>query len=59
VSVSVAGYNEGAIRFFERAGFVTEVQRRQAIHRNGRRWDLLVMGLLREEFSLSGTRHNE
>jgi RimJ/RimL family protein N-acetyltransferase len=50
VSASVAGYNEGAIRFFERAGFVTEVQWRKAIHRDGQRWDLLLMGLLREEW---------
>ena len=50
LTISVAGYNEGAIRFFERAGFVTEVVRRQAIHRNGRRWDLLMMGLLKEEW---------
>jgi RimJ/RimL family protein N-acetyltransferase len=50
VSVSVAGYNERAIRFFEQAGFLAEVKRRQAIHRNGRRWDLLVMGLLKEEW---------
>jgi RimJ/RimL family protein N-acetyltransferase len=50
LSISVAAYNEGAIRFFARAGFVTEVVRRQALHRNGRRWDLLMMGLLKEEW---------
>jgi RimJ/RimL family protein N-acetyltransferase len=50
VSVSVAGDNERAIRFFERAGFVVEAQRRQALHRDGRRWDLLIMGLLKEEW---------
>jgi RimJ/RimL family protein N-acetyltransferase len=50
VTISVAGYNEGAIRFFERAGFVTEVVRRQALQRNGRRWDLRMMGLLKEEW---------
>jgi RimJ/RimL family protein N-acetyltransferase len=63
VAVSVAGYNEGAIRFFERAGFVTEVRWRKAIHRNGRRWDLLHMGLLRDEWqsrkSLSPITHHQ
>jgi len=43
-------YNAGALRFLERAGFVVEVRRRQAIHRDGRRWDLLMLGLLREEW---------
>jgi RimJ/RimL family protein N-acetyltransferase len=50
LTISIAAYNEGAIRFFERAGFVTEVVRRQGIYKNGRRWDLLMMGLLKEEW---------
>ncbi len=43
-------YNERAIRLLERVGFVEEVRRRQAIHRNGRRWDSIIMGLLREDW---------
>jgi RimJ/RimL family protein N-acetyltransferase len=39
-------YNIGAIRFFERAGFDVEVRRRQAAQRDGRRWDVILMGLL-------------
>ncbi len=46
LSVSVPEYNQAALRFFEQAGFVPEVRRRQAIHRDGRRWDLLMLGLL-------------
>jgi RimJ/RimL family protein N-acetyltransferase len=46
-------YNERALRFFERAGFAVEVRRRQAIHRDGRRWDVLMMGLLREDWEKS------
>lgn len=50
LSALVYEYNPGALRFFERAGFQVEVRRRQALHRDGRRWDLLLMGLLREEW---------
>jgi RimJ/RimL family protein N-acetyltransferase len=43
-------YNPQAVRFLERAGFVPEVRQRQALQRNGRRWDVIVLGLLREEW---------
>ena len=43
-------YNAGALRFLERAGFVVEARRRQALNRNGRRWDALMLGLLRDEW---------
>jgi len=43
-------YNPQAARFLERAGFVPEVRQRQALQRNGRRWDVIVLGLLREEW---------
>jgi len=50
VTAGVLGYNERAIRFFERAGFTVEVRRREAIHRYGQRWDDVMLGLLREEW---------
>ena len=43
-------YNPGAVRFFERAGFAVEARQRQAQQRDGRRWDTLIMGLLRPEW---------
>jgi len=43
-------YNEPALTLFRQFGFVEEVRRRQAIHREGRRWDLLNYGLLAEEW---------
>jgi len=43
-------YNPGAVRFFERAGFAVEARQRQALQRDGRRWDALIMGLLRPEW---------
>lgn len=53
LSASTAEYNTGAIRFLERAGFVVEVQRRQAIQRDGKRWDAVMLGLLRAEWKHS------
>lgn len=43
-------YNPRAIHFFERAGFVAEVRQRQAIAREGRRWELVVLGLLKRDW---------
>jgi RimJ/RimL family protein N-acetyltransferase len=54
VTADTCEYNEHALRFLERAGFAVEVQRRQAIHRDGRRWDALKMGLLRQEWEAKG-----
>ena len=50
VSANVAEYNEGAITLMKKFGFVEEVRRRQALEREGRRWDLLVFGLLKDEW---------
>jgi len=46
----VFGYNTVALRFFEKAGFTLEVRRRQALNRDGQRWDWIHLGLLREEW---------
>jgi RimJ/RimL family protein N-acetyltransferase len=43
-------YNPGAVRFLERAGFAVEARQRQALRRDGRRWDGLILGLLRPEW---------
>ncbi len=43
-------YNQRAAHFLERAGFTLEVRRRQVINRDGRRWDVLMYGLLRSEW---------
>ena len=43
--------NEQVLRILRQAGFTVEVRRRQAIARDGRRWDLLHLGLLREEWA--------
>ena len=50
VSADVAEYNEPAVALLKKFGFVEEVRRRQALERDGRRWDLLVFGLLKEDW---------
>jgi len=50
MSADVPEYNEGAMALLKKFGFVEEVRRRQALERDGRRWDLLVFGLLKDEW---------
>jgi RimJ/RimL family protein N-acetyltransferase len=51
LSALVPVYNGPAQRFFKKAGFIEETRRRQALFSDGRRWDMLHMGLLAEEWS--------
>jgi RimJ/RimL family protein N-acetyltransferase len=50
VSLNVFKYNPRAIRSYEKVGFAHEGHQRQMIDRDGRRWDLLFMGILHEEW---------
>lgn len=50
LSAVIPAYNQVAQHMFARAGFVEEARLRQALHRYGRRWDLLHMGILRAEW---------
>lgn len=50
LTAQVPEYNPAALRLFQKAGFVEEVRRRQALNRDGRRWDLLHLGLLYNEW---------
>jgi RimJ/RimL family protein N-acetyltransferase len=43
-------YNPRAIRSYEKCGFKIEGRQRGALNRDGRRWDLIYMGILREEW---------
>jgi RimJ/RimL family protein N-acetyltransferase len=43
-------YNQPALRLFKKAGFIEEVCRRKALQRAGKVWDLLHLGILREEW---------
>ena len=50
VALSVFSFNERAIRSYEKAGFQVEGRAREAIVRDGRRWDELTMGILATEW---------
>jgi len=50
VSARIPEYNTAAIALFKKLGFVEEVRRRQALDRDGRRWDLVVFGLLNSDW---------
>lgn len=50
VSLTVMDYNTPAIRAYERAGFVREGAQRQAVQRNGQYYDLLMYGILDDEW---------
>jgi len=50
ISLNVFEFNQRALRSYEKAGFRLEGRQRQFIQREGRRWDILYMGLLREEW---------
>jgi RimJ/RimL family protein N-acetyltransferase len=50
VSAVVPAYNTGAIRLFQNFGFMEEVRRRKAMHRDGEFWDVIGFGLLNSEW---------
>jgi RimJ/RimL family protein N-acetyltransferase len=50
VSLDVFEYNQRGVRSYEKAGFVHEGRARQVLMREGRRWDVLYMGILREDW---------
>jgi RimJ/RimL family protein N-acetyltransferase len=50
VTLDVFEYNQRAIRSYEKAGFIVEGRQRGQILREGRRWDVFYMGILREEW---------
>lgn len=51
ISLNVFEYNQRAIRSYEKVGFVVEGREREFLRRGGRRWDMIFMGLLREEWA--------
>jgi RimJ/RimL family protein N-acetyltransferase len=50
VSLTVFEYNPRAIRSYEKAGFKVEGRVRQFLNRDGQRWDMIFMGILRNEW---------
>ena len=50
VTLTVFEYNPRAIRSYEKAGFRHEGRLRGALLRDGKRWDMLYMGILRDDW---------
>lgn len=50
VTAVVPAYNEGALRLFQKFGFIEESRRSKALHRGGEFWDLASFGLLNAEW---------
>lgn len=50
LSALISQDNPVALHLFQKAGFVEEVRRRKALYRDGRRFDLIHVGILREEW---------
>lgn len=50
LSLDVFEYNTRAVRCYEKCGFVVEGRCRQWLLRDGKRWDVLYMGILRSEW---------
>lgn len=51
VSLEVLENNPRGLRSYEKAGFKLEGRQRQVICREGRRWDVITMGILRSEWA--------
>lgn len=50
INLNVFEFNPRAMRAYEKCGFVHEGRLRQWLNRGGRRWDMIYMGLLREDW---------
>jgi RimJ/RimL family protein N-acetyltransferase len=46
----VPEYNLAGLRLFKKVGFLEDACLRQAIFRDGRRWDMIFLGLLADEW---------
>lgn len=57
LSAAIPAYNPAALRLFQRAGFAEQACQRQALNRDGLRWDLMIFGLLKDEWSGNNGRH--
>ena len=50
VSLTANGYNPRALRAYKKAGFKPEGRLRESLSREGKRWDDIYMGVLRDEW---------
>ncbi len=50
VTLNVFAFNPRGIRSYEKAGFRYEGTQREAIHKDDQRWDMIEMGILRDDW---------
>jgi RimJ/RimL family protein N-acetyltransferase len=50
VNLNVFEYNQRAIQSYLKCGFVEEGRTRQAMERDGKRWDIVYMGILKSDW---------
>ena len=50
ISLTVFEYNPRGVKSYEKAGFKLEGIHRQLLYRDGRRWDMYSMGILKSEW---------
>ena len=56
VNLDVFGYNPRAIRSYEKAGFKIEGREPKSVLRDGQSYDMILMGILRDEWENSAMR---
>lgn len=50
ITAEIYEYNEHSIKLFESSGFVVEGRLRKAKYMDGKYWDIIVYGLLKDEY---------
>lgn len=50
IEISGFEYNAGALKLYERLGFVVEARRREHLWHDGRYWDFVTLGMLEDEW---------
>jgi RimJ/RimL family protein N-acetyltransferase len=56
VTLTVFEYNPRAIRSYEKSGFQHEGRLRGALFRDGKRWDMFYMGILRDDWMMAAAK---
>jgi len=59
ISSGVYGFNERSIAMHEKAGFIKEGISREAIYKNGRFWDKINYGILKDDWEIIRKRGNK